>query len=113
MQRAAGIPVMKADITGDLLAVRVDNPNASICVVVEGVNFLAIFSDEDKLRAAMELINIPPDEYTIKEITDSAEFLDSTLPKVRVARNMRIEDGKSRWTEITITAKDNTACGAG
>jgi hypothetical protein len=71
-------------------------------ILIEDVEFIAVFSDEVKLHEHLELMKYKC-KVTIKLIHDTDEFLDSVQP-FRVALNPWItERFTTRFTEIKTT----------
>jgi len=68
--------------------------------------FLPLFSTEEKLRAFMVLLdhrmNRAATRYTIKEVTDGKDFVDSIFEGgVRVMLDpILLDNNRTRWTEI-------------
>lgn len=91
------------NITGYLSPFRENNQPWLIQLPENPHYWVAIYSDEDKLRIGCADLGIGEGEYKIKQITDGVEFLDSILSAgVRVMLNpysLRSEN-KTRWTEI-------------
>lgn len=80
---------------GNLIPYQESQP---ITVLVENIKFIPIFTCIEKLESCMNFLNIK--DYTIKEIKNSIDFLNSTIPHYRIARDLHIVNGNTRFTEI-------------
>jgi len=84
-----------------------DKENEQPCMImIENVRFIPVFSDKDKLDAHIQFTNYGF-KPTIKEITDTDDFLDSVQP-FRVALDPRpTERNTTRFTELFLQSKRN------
>lgn len=68
-------------------------------ILIEDVQFIAVFTDEEKMQKHLELVKYKC-KVTTKLINDTDEFLDSVQP-IRVALNPWLtERFTTRFTEI-------------
>lgn len=76
-----------------------------LCMIeIEGIPFIPVFSDEDKLNAHLKFTNYAYHVST-KLITDTDEFMESVSP-YRVALDPRpTERNTTRFTEIRLNQK--------
>jgi hypothetical protein len=82
-------------ITGNLMPWNTDRP---VMVIIEGQRFVPVYSSEDKLRASMVECGWDQ-EYTIKQVTDGRDFLDSlNEARVFVCLDPHLVDGVTRFT---------------
>jgi hypothetical protein len=89
-------------ITGNLMPVyKEELPGLCrpVLIEIEDTEFVPIFSTVEKLYKAMQFIG-KEGQYKIKQIDDGELFLEEVLPHYRIARDVRMENGKVRWTEI-------------
>lgn len=91
-------PSRPIDLTGYLMPWRNEQP---VWIAMEGRQFLPVFSTLDRLIATMDEAHAPA--YTVKEITDGFDFLDS-VQTCNVCVNLRRENGQARYALIVITA---------
>lgn len=94
------------NITGHFMAVFLDD-GQPVCVSIEGVRFLPVFSTAEKCREVTEraCLALP---WKIQIITDGRDFLSSVLPQVRVILDPWVTDHKTtRFTEILSDPSQN------
>lgn len=61
--------------------------------------YLPCFDNKEQLEGVMEEVSVT--DYTIKQIDDGIEFIDSIPEEIKIALNFRrMPSGKTRWTEI-------------
>lgn len=85
----------EADITGCFLAIDL----APVFVTIQGRDFLAIFSTEDKLRESMTFHKVT--NYSILQIRDGERFLDQLWSHhVQVVLDPHIHEGNRRFTLV-------------
>ena len=94
-------PIKVVNVTGFLIGVYVDTEQP-VFFMLEGIQFLPIFSTVEKYEQAMRTACLPG-PAKIKKITDHAEFLDSVNGKVRLMLDPWLtERGTTRFTELRL-----------
>lgn len=85
------------NIDGYLMALYDNDPSDPVLIVIEGQRFLPVYSTAEKLRESMNKINVT--DYTIKQITDGRDFLDS-VSNMNVCADPYEHNGNTRFTNI-------------
>jgi hypothetical protein len=95
-----GKPPQDLTLTGMLMPWCGDRPAlVHMHGVGEGVFYLPLFDEEDKLRTVLARANVP--FKSIKLVEDGFEFLDSIPPDIVVITNLRFTDeGRIRFMQV-------------
>jgi hypothetical protein len=100
-------PPTSVNLTGKYIGVYLSNAQP-VTFILEGVEFLPVFSTPEKYEAGMAAVALPS-PAKIQVITDHAEFIESVYGKVRLMLDpWRTERGTTRFTELTIPFIETT-----
>jgi hypothetical protein len=90
-------------IIGYVMALYDNNPSTPVLITIEEEMWFPIYSTVDKLEASMKLIGAT--NYTIKQITNGSDFLESIGDAVMICADPYIYCGNTRFTLVKLNSK--------